>query len=209
MRVSANRICRMTITRVLAFIAAATLMASLRSLAAPVTAPRSVLSADAAWKVIVGDPAGAESSAFDDHTWRTVTVPHDWSIEEAANEKNPTGSGGGYFPSGIGWYRKAFTAPGRWKGKRVSLEFDGVSSEATIYLNGQKVGVHPYAYTSFQLDITSYLNLSSRNVLAVRVDNSEQPDSRWYNGSGIYRHVRVVITEPVHIAPWGSICKHS
>ncbi len=130
-------------------------------------------------------------------------MPHDWSIEKPLDEKNPTGSGGGYSASGIAWYRKSFTAPASWKGKRVSLEFDGVSSGATIYLNGQKVGIHPYAYTSFHFDITSQLSLSARNALAVRVDNSEQPDSRWYSGSGIYRHVRVVVTEPIHVAPWG------
>jgi beta-galactosidase len=166
-------------------------------------ATRIVLAADADWKFQLGDPAGAESATFDDHFWRTVTVPHDWSIEGLPNEKSPTGSGGGYFPAGIGWYRKAFSAPAIWKGKHISIEFDGVSSNATVYLNGRKVGIHPYAYTSFRFDITSLLKLSDTNVLAVRVDNSEQPDSRWYSGSGIYRHVRVVVTEPVHVAPWG------
>jgi beta-galactosidase len=166
-------------------------------------APRAVFAADAEWKFELGDPAGAESAAFDDRSWRTVTVPHDWSIEGTPDEKNPTGGGGGYFPAGIGWYRKTFTAPASWMGKRVSLEFDGVSSNATVYVNGQKLGTHPYAYTSFRFDITSLLNLSAANVLAVRVDNSEQPNSRWYSGSGIYRHMRVVVTEPVHVAPWG------
>jgi beta-galactosidase len=171
--------------------------------ARPASSPRTVLSADADWKFVLGDPVGAALQTFDAQSWRTVTVPHDWSIEGTPNEKNPTGGGGGYFPAGIGWYRKTFTAPAAWKGKRVSLEFDGVSSNATVYLNGQKLGTHPYAYTSFRFDITSLLNLSATNVLAVRVDNSEQPNSRWYSGSGIYRHVRVVVTEPVHVAPWG------
>lgn len=179
------------------------LISPLHLFAKPVAAPRTVVSADADWKFLLGDPAGAESATFDDHSWRTVTVPHDWSIEGPPNEKNPTGAGGGYFPAGIGWYRKTFTAPASWTGKRVSLEFDGIASNATVYLNGQKIGSHPYAYTSFRFDITSRLNLSDRNVLAVRADNSEQPASRWYSGSGIYRHVRVVVTEPVHVAPWG------
>ncbi len=165
--------------------------------------PRTELSADAGWKFFLGDPAGADSPTFDDHSWRTLTLPHDWSIEGTPAEKNPTGSGGGFFPAGVGWYRKAFTAPTSWKGKRVSLEFDGVSMDATIYLNGHKLGNHPYAYTSFRFDITPQLNLSAANVLAVRIDNSLQPNSRWYAGSGIYRHVRVVVTDPVHIAPWG------
>jgi beta-galactosidase len=165
--------------------------------------PRTVLSADADWRFFLGDPAGAELPTFNDDSWRTVTVPHDWSIEGVPNEKNPTGAGEGYFPAGIGWYRRAFTVPPSWKGKQVSIEFDGVSLDATVYLNGQKIGSHPYAYTSFRFDITSYLNFSARNVVAVRVDNSLQPNSRWYSGSGIYRHVRVVVTGPIHVAPWG------
>ena len=165
--------------------------------------PRAELSADANWKFFLGDPSGAESPTFNDQSWRTVTVPHDWSIEGTPDEKNPTGSGGGYYPAGIGWYRKTFTAPANWKGKHVSIEFDGVSMNATVYLNGHKLGIHPYAYTSFRFDITPQLNLSATNVVAVRVDNSMQPSSRWYSGSGIYRHVRVVVTEPIHVAPWG------
>jgi len=167
------------------------------------SSPRVVFSADADWKFALGDPADASSPKFDDASWRTLTIPHDWSIEGPPNQKNPTGSGGGYFPAGIGWYRKIFTASPSWTGKRVSLEFDGVSGETTVYLNGKKLGVHPYAYTSFRFDITSLLDPAAKNVLAVRVDDSLQPASRWYSGSGIYRHVRVVVTEPIHIAPWG------
>ena len=188
----------------LSVLAATVLLLGSQSLEAQSTpSPRTVLSADADWKFILGDPAGAESPSFNVESWRSVSVPHDWSIEAAPAEKNPTGGGGGYFPAGVGWYRKAFMAPANWKEKHVSLEFDGVSGDTTVYLNGNKLGEHPYAYTSFRFDITSRLNLSSRNVLALRVDNSSQPNSRWYSGSGIYRHVRVVITEPVHIAPWG------
>jgi beta-galactosidase len=182
---------------------AALVMAGLQLAAKTTPQPRAVLSADADWKFIAGDPAGAESPTFNDQSWRTVTVPHDWSIEGTPAEKNPTGNGGGYFPAGIGWYRKTFIAPASWKGKRVSLEFDGVSTDATVYLNGHRLGVHPYAYTSFRFDITSQLNPSAANVVAVRVDSSMQPNSRWYSGSGIYRHVRVVVTEPIHVAPWG------
>ena len=191
-------------TKALRPLVIASLVIAALHLSAKTSSPsRTVLSADADWKFFLGDPAGAESSTFNDHSWRTVTVPHDWSIEGAPTEKNSTGSGGGYYPAGAGWYRKTFTAPAIWKSKRVSLEFDGVSSDATVYLNGQKLGFHPYAYTSFRFDVTSQLKLSATNVLAVRVDNSMQPNSRWYSGSGIYRHVRVVVTEPVHVAPWG------
>ncbi len=178
-------------------------LAALHLHAKTTSQPRTVLSVDENWKFFLGDPTGAESPNFNDQSWRTVTVPHDWSIEGTPDVKNPTGSGGGYYPAGIGWYRKTFTAPTNWKGKQVSLEFDGVSSDATLYLNGHKLGSHPYAYTSFRFDITSRVNLSATNVVAVRVDNSLQPNSRWYSGSGIYRHVRVVVMEPIHVAPWG------
>jgi beta-galactosidase len=164
--------------------------------------PRQEISADANWKFFLGDPAGAETASFSDSAWRTVDLPHDWSIEGAPSEKNPTGAGGGYFPAGVGWYRKTFTAPSNWKNKQVSIEFEGVAENATVYLNGKKLGIHPYAYTSFRFDLTPALDFSKPNVLAVRVDNADQPASRWYMGAGIYRHVWVVITEPVHVAPW-------
>ena len=164
---------------------------------------RQLINADSHWRFQVGDPAGAESPSFDDSHWRTVDLPHDWSIESAPEEKNPTGSSGGYFQSGIGWYRKSFTTLSTWKGKRVSIEFHGIASNATVYLNGKKLSFHPYAYTSFQFEVTSCLVSKGLNVLAVRVDDSEQPSSRWYSGAGIYRHVRIVVTDPVHFSPWG------
>ncbi len=167
------------------------------------SAPRETLNADAGWKFLLGNPASAESASFDDAGWTAVDLPHDWSIAGPIDEKNPTAGGGGFFPAGIGWYRKSFTAPAEWKGKRVSVEFEGVSKNATVYLNGEKLGFHPYAYTSFRFDLTPHLKIGERNVLAVKVDDSEQPSSRWFSGSGIYRHVRVIVTEPVHVAPWG------
>ena len=184
------------------------MMATLLMAASPLSAQtpsnhRLVFSADADWKFFLGDPTEANSATYNDESWRTLTVPHDWSIEGPPNEKNPTGAEGGYFLAGIGWYRKTFTVPPSWKGKRVSLEFDGVAGETTVYLNGQKIGIHPYSYTSFRFDVTAQLNSATTNLLAVRVDNSLQPNSRWYSGSGIYRHVRVVVTEPIHVAPWG------
>jgi len=161
------------------------------------------LNADADWRFVLGDPSGPEAPQFADASWRTVILPHDWSIEGVPGKDNPTGSGGGFFPAGTGWYRKRFTAPKEWNGKRVSVEFDGVYKDATIFLNGKKLGTHPYGYTSFALDLTHYLDFSGPNVLAVRVDNSAQPNSRWYSGSGIYRHVRVVVTNSTHVAHWG------
>jgi beta-galactosidase len=161
------------------------------------------LAADSNWKFVLGDPGGAEARSFEDANWRTVELPHDWSIEGRPSKDNPTGSEGGYFPAGAGWYRKTFSAPPEWRGKRVSVEFDGVYRDATVYLNGKKLGNQPYGYTSFSFDVTPDLDFSGLNVLAVRVDNSAQPNSRWYSGSGIYRHVRVVVTDPVHVAHWG------
>jgi beta-galactosidase len=159
--------------------------------------------ADASWKFLLGDPAGAEAPFFADASWRSVDLPHDWSIESAPDQKNLTGAGGGFFPGGIGWYRKTFTAAASWKGHHVGIEFDGVASNATVYLNGQKLGIHPYAYTSFAFDLTPQLKLGQTNVLAVRVDCTELPNSRWYSGAGIYRHVRVVVADPTHVAHWG------
>ncbi len=191
------------LTRMIAILFAAVLAATPGLHAAGSHAGRETLAADLNWRFLLGDPADVQAPTFNDSAWRTVNLPHDWSIEGAPEAKNPTGSGGGFFPAGIGWYRKTFTAPANWKGKQVSVEFDGVASNATVYLNGKKLGIHPYAYTSFRFDLTAGLDFSKANVLAVRVDDSEQPSSRWYSGAGIYRHVRVVVTNPVHVSPWG------
>jgi beta-galactosidase len=166
---------------------------------------RQVLTADAGWKFLAGDPSGAEASTFADASWRVVDLPHDWSIESAPEKGNPAGGGEGYFPGGIGWYRKTFHAPASWKGKLVSAEFDGVYRNATVYLNGRKLGTHVNGYTAFTFDLNTGIAFAGTNVLAVRVDNSEQPNSRWYSGSGIYRHVRLLVTEPVHVANWGVV----
>lgn len=165
--------------------------------------PRLELAADSGWKFLLGDPSGAETPSFADTAWRTVDLPHDWSIESRPDKDNPSGAGGGFFPGGVGWYRKTFSAPAEWQGKRVSVEFDGVYKDATVFLNGHKLGTHPYGYTSFSFDLTPNLNFNAPNVLAVRVDNSALPNSRWYSGSGIYRHVRVVVTDPTHVTHWG------
>lgn len=187
----------------MAIVAALATLGSLPLCAAKPASPRAVLSADAGWRFTLDDPKGAEADSFTDSAWRTVDLPHDWSIEGKPEKDAPGGAGEGFFQGGIGWYRKAFSAPAAWSGKRVSIEFDGVYRDATVYLNGQKLGTHPYGYTAFAMDMTPALNVAGRNMLAVRVDNSAQPNSRWYSGSGIYRHVRVVVTDPIHIAHWG------
>ncbi len=164
---------------------------------------RIVLSADFDWKFALGDPANAATPTFDDRSWRVVQLPHDWSIESPPDPAGPTGNGEGYFPAGTGWYRRQFTAPAEWRGKRVVVEFDGIYRNATVFLNGRALGTRPSGYSSVAYDLTAGLEIGARNVLAVRVDNSAQPNSRWYTGSGIYRHVRVIVTDPVHVERWG------
>jgi beta-galactosidase len=158
---------------------------------------------DPGWQFHPGDVPAASQPAFDDHGWRTVNLPHDWSIEGTVDPAAPAGGGDGFFPTGIGWYRRSFAAPAAWHGRRVLIEFEGVYMNAEVWLNGQSLGGHPYGYTSFFLDLTSYLKPGATNVLAVRVDNSRQPNSRWYSGSGLYRHVWLTVTDSVHVAPWG------
>ena len=155
------------------------------------------------WKFFSGDIPAAESKDFNDKNWRTLDLPHDWSIEGQVNPKSPTGGAGGYFPAGIGWYRKTFKAPGEWKGKNISIYFEGVYMNSEVFINGKSLGVHPYGYSSFSYNLSPYLDFSNENVIAVKVDNSKQLNSRWYSGSGIYRHVWMMVTNQVHIANWG------
>ena len=148
--------------------------------------------------------ADAQQPGYDDSAWRTVAVPHDWSIEQTPTTEHGTNGGTGYLPGGLGWYRKSFTLPSGVAGKRISVEFDGVYMDAYVYCNGKLVGNHPYGYTGFALDLTDLAHTDGTpNVLAVRVRN-QLPSSRWYSGSGIYRHARLVITDPVHVARWGT-----
>ena len=175
-----------------------------RAKAAGGNSPRERLSFDNDWKFLLGDPEGAESLSYDATGWRTLDVPHDWSIESAIDPKNPMGGSGGYFPAGVAWYRRAFTVPDGWRAKRISVEFEGIYMNATVYINGYSLGAHPYGYTSFFHDLTSHLSAGGNNVLAVRVDQSKHRNSRWYSGSGIYRHVWLHATDPVHVAFWGT-----
>ncbi len=155
------------------------------------------------WKFYLGDVPAADTKEFNDKDWRNLDLPHDWSIEGKVDPKNPMGGAGGYLPAGIGWYRKTFNVPSTWKGKRVSIYFEGVYMNAEVFINGKSLGVHPYGYTAFSYDLTPYLDFNNENVLSVRVDNSQQINCRWYSGSGIYRHVWMYVTDPIHIANWG------
>ncbi len=157
------------------------------------------------WRFHLGDVAGAQAPAFADSVWRTLDLPHDWSIEGEFSEQNPAGVAGGALPGGVGWYRKTFTVPAADSGKVVFVEFDGVYRNSEVWINGQYLGKRPYGYSSFRYELTPNVRFGAgRNVIAVRVDNSQQPNSRWYSGSGIYRHVRLVTSDPMHVAQWGT-----
>ena len=155
------------------------------------------------WKFSLGDDSLARLRDFNDNAWRNLDLPHDWSIEGSVSLKNPTGGAGGYFPAGIGWYRKTFKVAPEWKGKNVSVYFEGVYMNSEVFINGKSLGIRPYGYSSFRYDLSPYLDFNKDNVIAVRVDNSQQINSRWYSGSGIYRHVWMDVTNPLHIADWG------
>ena len=164
---------------------------------------------DANWSFHLGGAQGAESPGFDDSQWRKLDLPHDWSIEDLPNTSSPFNPNaisqvnGGFTTGGTAWYRKSFTLRPEQKGKRIVIQFDGVYMNAEVWLNGQSVGSHPYGYTSFWFDITDKVKSDSANVLAVKVRN-EGENSRWYSGSGIYRHVWLKTLEPTHIAQWGT-----
>ncbi|MDR0641757.1 MAG: DUF4982 domain-containing protein [Treponema sp.] len=157
------------------------------------------------WKFSLRDVRGDaswEEPEFDDSGWKPLILPHDWGMDYPVNEKAPSGGGGGYAVTGAGWYRKHFRLPAEAAGKRVFIRFDGVFMDSTVYINGEKAGGQKYGYGSFTVDITGGLR-PGENVLAVRVDNSLQPNSRWYTGSGIYRNVWIEAAGPVHIDDGG------
>ena len=145
---------------------------------------------------------------LNDSQWRQLNLPHDWSIEGEFSEKAPAGTGGGALPGGIGWYRKTFTVPTTSKGKHIFIEFDGVYRNSEVWINGHYLGKRPYGYSTFQYELTPHLVYGAkRNVIAVKVDNSQQPNSRWYSGSGIYRNVWLTSLDPVHVAHWGTFVR--
>ncbi|MCG5051570.1 MAG: hypothetical protein KA712_01295 [Myxococcales bacterium] len=180
------------------------------------------------WRFHLGEVEGATRAEFDDRGWRTVTVPHDWAIEDLDVAKtlkletltpppkeprvisgpfdswSPGGRSEAYTRGGTGLYRKSFKVPANWKNKRVLVQFDGVYMNADVWVNGHHLGRHPYGYTSFHHDLTPHLEAAGKsNVLVVRAQ-SLQPNSRWYAGAGLYRHVWLLAFDPVAIAPWGT-----
>lgn len=172
------------------------------------------------WKFTRQDEKIFCNSDLDDRKWQSVTVPHDWAIYgpfSINNDKQLTaiaqdgqkeamehaGRTGGLPFVGAGWYRLDFEVPQYAKGKKCVLLFDGAMSHATVYVNGEKAGNWVYGYNAFEVDVTPYLKENSKNVLAVRLEN-EAESSRWYPGAGLYRNVRLVVTEDAHVPVWGT-----
>ena len=172
---------------------------------------RTIMPFDASWLYHNGDATGADGAAFADSAWRPLSVPHDWAIEGTNPPANPfstsaaTTGRGAWVASGIAWYRKHFTLAQNLSGDKVYIECDGVMGNSTVYVNGTQIGNHPYGWVSFRYDITANVKFGTTdNVIAVKCDTSKQPASRYYAGAGIYRHVRLLATNPVHVDQWAT-----
>ncbi|MBU5465446.1 discoidin domain-containing protein [Virgibacillus sp. MSJ-26] len=152
------------------------------------------------WKFSYGEKSNAELNNYDDSNWDNVQLPHDYSLDLPYSQAGEAESG--YKLGGVGWYRKSFTLDEVDENKRVVAEFGGVYMNASVYINGHKLGDHPNGYTPFAYDLTDHLNNDGENVIAVRV-NHKFPSSRWYSGSGIYRDVHLTITDDVHVDHYG------
>jgi len=159
---------------------------------------------DEGWQFTQTDSVKMSWFGYNDKTWRTLDLPHDWAVEGDFMATAPSGASGGALPGGIGWYRKHFNVNKADKGKKLFIDFDGVYMNAKVWINGHELGQRPYGYSSFRYDLTPHLNYGGDNVVAVRVDNSDQPNSRWYSGCGIYRHVYLVKTDNIHVSHWGT-----
>ena len=157
------------------------------------------------WKFSLGDQTGAKEVSFNDEDWRILNLPHDWSIKGKFSKDNPATPSGGALPGGIGWYRKTFSLAESQKDKLVFIDFDGVYHNSEVWINGHYLGKRPYGYSSFRYELTPYLKFGKeKNIIAVKVDNSQQPNSRWYSGSGIYRNVWLVTTCKIYVDHWGT-----
>jgi len=168
--------------------------------------PRKTEDFDKGWKFFLGEANGAHNIAFSDLKWRDLTLPHDWSIEQKFDEKSPTTTSGGALAGGIGWYRKVFTIPETSKGKKIFIDFDGVYMNSEVWINGQYLSKRPYGYSSFRYELTPYLKFGAeKNLIAVKVNNAPQPNSRWYSGSGIYRNVWLITTDKIFVDHWGTV----
>lgn len=155
------------------------------------------------WRFSRGDHLEAKDAGYNDSNWEMVQLPHDWSIDGPFSEDNPALSRGAWLPTGKGTYRKTFTVSGNKDTNKVFIYFDGIYRNSVLYLNGKKIGYRPFGYIGFEYDLTDYIEFDQPNVIVVTVDNSEQPGSRWYSGSGIYRDVTLKVREKVYIPNWG------
>src|SRR5258706_8301173 len=161
---------------------------------------RTIIDFNKNWKFYLGDDSAAINPAYDDSNWRRLNLPHDWSIEGDFRETNPSTNQGGALPTGIGWYRKTFVLPSSAQNKNVRIEFDGIYCNSEVWINGHYLGKRPNGYISFQYDLTLFIKQApEKNSITVKVDDSQQPDSRWYSGSGIYRNTRLVISNKLSI----------
>jgi beta-galactosidase len=161
---------------------------------------RSIIDFNSNWKFYLGNDSLAFHPSYNDKDWRVLNLPHDWSIELPFDEKAPATNQGGSLPGGIGWYRKIFALPSSSKHKKVFIEFDGIYRNSEVWINGNYLGKRPYGYVSFEYELSDYLKFGNeQNVIAVKVDNSQQPNSRWYSGSGIYRDVKLLTKNKISI----------
>jgi len=170
--------------------------------------PRSEVSFDSGWRFSRGDIADAEKAPFNDSAWQVVDTPHDWAIAGPFDAQALSGGAGGFLPTGIAWYRKHFNLAAEDRNKRIFIELDGVMDKSGVWINGVHLGHRPNGYASFRYELTEQLRFGTgnenANVIAVRTDTADQPASRWYAGSGIYRHVRLITTGDVHVETWGT-----
>ena len=174
------------------------------SIALAAESPRLRENFDDSWSFYRGEASGAEKTGFDVSTWRALDLPHDFAVEGPFDPKNASGAPGGFLPGGVGWYRKTFRLAEGSQGRKVFIEFDGVFMNGEVWVNGQTLGKRPYGFIGYEYDLTPHLNHAGDNIIAVRVDNSKLPSARWYTGTGIYRHVWLKITDPIHVAHWGT-----
>jgi beta-galactosidase len=165
---------------------------------------RTTLDFDKGWRFHLGDDKNVESTSFNDKSWRMLDLPHDWSIEGTFSKDNKATPEGGALPGGLGWYRKTFTIPATDKNKIIYIDFDGVYQKSDVWINGHHLGFRPNGYISFRYELTPYLHFGGSNTVVVKVDNSVQPNSRWYSGSGIYRNVWLVKTNKIAVNQWGT-----
>ncbi|MEP6675952.1 MAG: beta-galactosidase GalB [Ferruginibacter sp.] len=174
-----------------------------------VSAQRVITNFNKDWQFLLNNDSSVKQIPLNDSGWRRLDLPHDWSIEGTFSESNPATTQGGALPGGIGWYKKIFSLPAASKGKMFFIEFDGVYRNSEVWINGNYLGRRPNGYISFRYDLTNYLKYDEPNEIAVRVDNSKQPNSRWYSGSGIYRNVRLVSVNKIAVDQWGTYVRAS